>query len=524
MAKAKRTRSAQVKISSGGGIPGWRVFDPQAAVDLVTPDYQKHTLPFVGKIVPCIDDLDDEGNPCPKRFVPYRTGHDEAGFTNFFYRAPVVRSVGIGDDKQTFILYDPSEPVDVDDTLYGILFRRISRALSAYIKEEDKYKVQGLYGEIDVRPWQRYWFGEKIPLQQQAFCKPNRLSQTFMATLPLIDRGKLTITHDRQIAGTNRGDRAQILMISDACEREVLGALNSPGSEDFHPDDDNILSGYLHNDVTQFGPDGKFMVLYNPEHHDISGLVPKELGIQGPLDGDDEEEAVWTPESADVGGQGFASYSVMFVDYVRVAAKSGTSTRRVKLPHKEILENDAVRRAVLEKYLPIHEYFWIPTDEQQALYLATAFRKLPSVLYYGFADTPSFWTDDVLALLKTPIRVPSGNVQDEDDSDQPADVGEDRGGFLGGLAVDDDDDNDPLPVKAPVKVLAKATKPASVTQQAEVYPVEELPSAAPADNKVRRVVKTAAAEAGATVKKVVKKAAVKKVVVKKAAPKGTAKG
>lgn len=431
----------------------------------VKPEYSADKMPVIVHVVPAIDNIDENGNPTKKFFLPYRDDHGEAGLTNFFYRTPVIRA-GIGDDRQTFIPYDVADTsVSIDDTYYGILFRRIDTAIRDFIKGGDRV-VTTLRGKADVTAWQQIFPSAQLPLNRHAFAIPRRSMRTFMAVIPLMSRGELQVDPDRMLPGANPGDWVHLLDLSGSAGLSIAQMLCEPATDNFVETPENVMSGYMHGDITQFGAEGKWLLAYHEEAQDrvneitrrTTPLVYAEISDED--DGDDS--TTHRKEKSN-----FASYAVTVADSVRLPVGGGqykTYAHAKRITEGQFADN------VLANHLPIHEYFDIPDEETIAKYLALGFRKAPDVLYYGMADEPSFFTSDVKAILAAAVSVPTGDgiKQDNLAMDPPS----------GNSADDDDDDDNFVPVQPP-----KSAKPVSdgakKSKDMGVYPTPPAATVSP---------------------------------------------
>jgi hypothetical protein len=476
-------------------MAGMRLLAQGVNATFVKPEYDPTKMPVIAHVVPAIDNIDEDGNPCKKFFLPYRDNHGEEGLTNFFYRTPVI-TAGIGDDRQTFIPYDVADnSVSMDDTYYGVLYRRIDKAISEFIKGGDR-RVMTLRGPADVTDWQQIFPSDKLPLTKQAFTIPRRSMRTYLAVIPLMSRGELQVSPEKLLPGANPGDWVHLLNLSGSAGLTIAKMLCEPLSENFVETAENVMDGYLHGDITQFGAAGKWLLAYHEQAQERVNEITRRTTplayAEASEEDDGDDSGVVKSDKAK-----FAAYAMTVADSVRLPV--GNGQYKAYSHEKRIPADGVFAENVLANHLPINEYFDIPEKETIAKYLAIGFRKAPDVLYYGMADEPDFFTSDVKAILAAAVSVPTGDgiKQNNLAADPAADTG------------DDDDDFVPAP-------SAPSSKPAASTlkksQDMGVYPTTVQKPVDP--DTVAAAAKAAAQASNTTQNAETAKAPVKRIIRK----------
>lgn len=457
MGSLRRTAPGKIQNRTSGGMRGYEVFDPKYRTEVVKVDWDgggknnpkkdPTRCPTILKILPFIRDYDDDGVKCKPHFEAYRHGHALEEFNPWYFKA-AIGTFGIGDDKRTSVLCDLS--VDrPEDTLIGIMIRRWRNVIKKKKNGQiERIKIRGKnYNPLDVDP---LFGGEGVQYSNVAFPNLKRIVKYFASVLPLYTRGKLTITKDRNIRGANQGDAQQIVELSVSAGEAIEKALMLPKNDKAGIDtsDFDWDNQFLHGDVTDLKT-GKWLVLYNPKYHDIGSVIGKP-GPSVANDADDDDEVDFDPDTdAEDDSDGFSSYEALFLDKVRVPVKE---TKWTGLSHEKFI-GGLDESILLQNYRPIYDPFWLPEQHEMALLLAKAFRARPELLYFGFADTPEFWTDDVNAVLnaRTAVAMPGNTLDAEDDDSSDLDddtIGDDDDELFGG---DDDDEEDARPVSTKPK-------------------------------------------------------------------------
>lgn len=474
MAELKRRRHGSVSTNTGGQLPGQHLLRPGVRATIRRPDYNKKPIPLVGHVVPPITATDDSGRKVKKHFQPYRDGHGMEGLLHWCVILDVAHGVGFGDDRKTFILCDPTDETanDVNDTPYGLLFRRISRAVKSAAGTQNRV----LCGTKKISPlmWSDLLPNENTSYEAQAFIKPSRTRTGFVPMLLATDQGKLVLNPDTgRMLGATPGDIAQVVQLSGSA-METLRKQACEESAAFSPDNYDWESAYAHGDFTQLDGNGKFVTIYNPTHHSSAGFITMQnvVGKVSVDNDDDYDPSADGSRGSKRGGKGsFASYEIRFGAKVQLPRLDGQGDARYS--EKVLFKNPAVAKDVLENYDEIYKYFYLPSLEEQALWVAQAYRTRPELLLYGWADNREYFTDEVNAVLSARVQglVPSASqVEDPDDDDEPD--AEDINSIY-----DDEDPDDTPPVisrksdkpQAP-KAMGKAGK---ATAAAMVYDDED---------------------------------------------------
>lgn len=421
----RNERQSQKSIANGRRTNGNHLFNPKLRCNLVKPDFygKDGCWPSIFHITPLIDDWDDDkGRRGERYFASYRDGQTEEGFTNWFVRLPVVSFVGLEDAKKTFAVGTSTEQDDIDETLYGVMYRRIEKAVKRAAAGKDHY-VQAGGKRFNANNWFALLPGEKVKFP--AMPDATRLTKMFINVGLLVDKGLPVLDGKTGMPrGYGEEDWPQLMQLSPSAAKALCDALEQKNSEDFDPDSNDWAAVYRYGDVTSFGPEGKWCVMHTKNHNMQPVLEGSRGGFAaGDSLGDEEDDELdlesMATEGGDAGsgdGSNFSKYEVSFLD--KVYTKTRTSATPAALTYNKWVKSkgDVAASNVLKNHRNLTEYFDIPSQEQQALYLASAFKGRPDVLQYGFADTPEFWTSDVKALLASRAQVAvAGNSQDADE-------------------------------------------------------------------------------------------------------------
>jgi len=389
------------------GYQSWRVFNPETSVDLVKPKTtawnqdlkQRVTVaePLVFHIAPAMTPT--ENGTC--EFSEYRYGTGDRDFEPWALVFPMANSWGYKS-----IPVDGQEDARINDSLTWITSADMQEARNTmenafYRRVISGYKsgkvVKGRDGEsIDPRT---EWPGldPNISYMKQWLSNPAR-GNAFMRAGVLCDVENKVDDGNASPLGYNVGDIPQIVMLSTATSNKLFKALNVP-APGFNPmAREDYGNNFLLNDVTCICDTAKYAVVYMKGTSDYisvayapSAVIPK------------QEPAA----------EGFQSYDIEFLEKVHLPYNATRSRFEVG---PEAIDNDAVRNT-LKNTRPLYEYFDVPTDEQKAEYLAQAFAKVPSLLSYGMADNPEFFSyPAVRAILNNTAQVAcAGNIQDDDE-------------------------------------------------------------------------------------------------------------
>jgi len=473
MAELKRRRHGAVSTNTGGQMPGQHLLRPGVRATIRRPDYNKKTLPMVGHIVPPITTTDENGRKVKKHFEPYRDGHGMEGLMHWCVILDVAHGIGIGDDRKSFILCDPTDETanSVDDTPYGILYRRISRAVKSSAGTENRV----ICGKKKVSPkmWSDLLPNENTSYEAQAFIKPSRTRTGYVPMLLAVDEGKLALGKNGRLRGAAPGDMAQVVQLSGSA-METLRKQACKESAAFTPDNYNWDEVYEYGDFTKLDGSGKFVVIYNPSYHVTAGQITmKAKAGSTSVDADDYDPEAAAASGGGRGKSGFASYEIDLVPKVLLPRLDGPGLALdARYSEKVLFKDPAVAKDVLDNYDEIFKYFHLPSWEEQCLWIAQAYRSRAELLLYGWADNREYFTDEVNAILSARVQgmVPAASqVEDPDDDEPDEDVNS--------IYDDEDTDDDPLPVvsrkpdktKAP-KAMGKAGK---ATAAAMMYDDED---------------------------------------------------
>jgi len=478
MAELKRRRYGSVSTNTGGQLPGQHLLRPGAKATIRTPDYKKATIPTVAHIVPSIVTADDRGRKKPKSFEPYRDAHGIDGLVPWFVILDVAHRVGIGDDAKTFIMCDPLDETRsrVDDTPYGILYRRIARAVKNAAGNDNRV----ICGNKKISPklWSDLLPNENTSYEAQAFMKPSKGRTGFISVLMFIDNGKLVFNGETgRPLGASPGDIAQLLMLSGSATETLRNRANDE-AEGFDVSVADWGAAYKFGDFTQLDGSGRFMVIYNPDHHHTAPDVMR-TGPAVTVDADAEYDP--DVDAGRASGKrragGFASYEINFVPKVKLPVAGGGSA---VYSEQKLFKNPDVAKTVLANYDEIWRYFYLPSVEEQCLWLAQAYRSKPELLLYGWADNREFFTADVNAVLAARVQslVPAASQTEDPDTDDEIDsvYDDDTDDETVDSVYDDDSDDDVPPAPRTAKAMGKAAAAVAAAVQDDIEPDEDYTS------------------------------------------------
>lgn len=320
----------------------------------------------------------------PNVFEATRLSTEDYDFSDFIRGLPAVKYVGI-DQKYTFLTFDPRWVVEDDynprtDNPYYVLYNAIMDA----VKKTGEAIVNGR----DVMT------GKWSPLvnegPQKAFNAPTKIY--FMQGLIYESDGELYIKGKSLPKGLREGDLPQIIEISKAAGETLARKLNMVNPE-YRGDTsiENQAEMYLYGDPVDLAQ-GWFVTLFNPEkHHNV-------------VDPHEDFE-----ENEDDGG--FQSWGVALnptFDYV--VKKQPVSVSGDVSKHADKLR---------EMIVPWDSLLYYPETAEICVWLARAFRSMPALLEFGWADNPEFFSEEVRGILANRTQV-QGIDTDDGEDEEPA--------------------------------------------------------------------------------------------------------
>lgn len=324
----------------------------------------------------------------PSLFDPTRLSTDEFDFSDFWRGLPAVKYVGI-DQKFTFLAYNPRRLHDENynprtDNPYHVLYNAIMDA----VKKTGEAIVNGR----DVMT------GKWAPLisdgPQKAFQAPTKIY--FLQGALYESDGELYVKKNSPPKGLRDGDLPQIIEISKSAGDKLakkLNMLNPAYQGDTDIEYQNEM--YLYGDIVDL-TNGSFITLFNPDKHN---------NIVDAFEDFDEAES---------NDSGFQSWGVAInPDFSYVAQRQ-----------QQVVSGDLSQYAdtVRSRVVDWDSLLYFPPDEEICLWMAQAFRSMPALLHFGWADNPAFFTDEVNGVLANRVQVSAGGGSDESGDNYEDDV------------------------------------------------------------------------------------------------------
>lgn len=347
-------------------------------VEIVRPKWNG-TAPMTFRPLPmtCAED--------PELFDPTRLTTDEYDFSDFWRGLPAVKYVGI-DQKFTFLAYDPRRAVEENynprqDNPYHVLYNAVMDA----VKKTGEAIVKGK----DVMT------GKWSPLvndgPMKAFNAPTKMY--FMQGVIFESDGELYVKGGSPPKGLRDGDLPQIIELSKSAGEKLAQKLNML-NPDYNGDTEvgNQHEMYLYGDLVDI-VHGGFVTLFNPKkHHNVSDAFE---------DFDDD--------SGDDDG-GFQSWGVAINPEFQIIAK-----RQPVVFTGDLSEHvERIRKALV----PWDEILYFPSDEEICRMMAQAFRSMPTLLEFGWADHPEFFTAEVEGILANRVQAQGATVDEEEEAEE----------------------------------------------------------------------------------------------------------
>jgi hypothetical protein len=316
----------------------------------------------------------------PTQFDPTRLTTDEYDFSDFWRGLPGVKYVGI-DQKFTFLAYDPHRLNDEGynprtDNPYHVLYNAVMDA----VKKTGEAIVKGR----DVMT------GKWAPLisdgTNKAFNAPTKIY--FLQGL-IYSGEELFIKGGSPPKGLRDNDLPQIIEISKSAGEKLARKLNML-NPNYQGDTDIEYQNemYLYGDIVDLST-GSFLTLFNPKkHYDI---------VDAFEDFDDSD-------GEDNKG-GFQSWGVAINPDFQISVKR----QPVSISSDVSEYADKIRSLIV----PWEDILYFPPDEEICLWLAQAFRSMPSLLDFGWADNPEFFTNEVKGVLANRTQVQGADGSDD---------------------------------------------------------------------------------------------------------------
>ena len=390
--RARRYRYNETSSPAGRMPSDDRTIKRSVQVELLRPAWNG-TLPTTVRPFPmfCAED--------PTRFDPTRLSTDAYDLSDWIRSMPAAKYIGV-DQKFTFLLWDP---VDVTNGLYDpnvnpyvVLYRAIRDAVD---------EGEAILGRrrLNISKW--------APLvsdrsKKKAFSSVTKLM--YVQGLVYQHREDIYVKDGQPPKGAREGDLPQIVQGSKTANDEIANMMNET-VDGYNGSTDDHEAYYQYGEPIDF-EHGKFLTLYNPEKH----TVDMDLG---PDDGGDPEEEVAEEEASQQSSRQFKGWKARFDDEFLYINKS----RRRKCGADITKYADAINRNLMWW----DDILYVPPTEEICLWLASAFRSLPTMLEYAWADHPEFFTNEVRGVLAT-RTVGAGAEVPSDDDDEDNDEIEDE--------------------------------------------------------------------------------------------------
>ena len=374
-----RGRVSSVPVQSNNMLGGIRFFLPSVNVNYITPDWDRTNNPTVVKIVPAIDTVKGK-----KRFLDYRYDEGQTGFEGWYAPLPCATYIGTTENKQSFVLYDPfDEDYDSSSNPYIFMYSTIKRLSKTKQTLKSSYRGQVRTEEFVAL------FPNTVNRDSVAFSPANK-RLTFLNVIPLCHRDKIEYTDQGRLRGCNSGDTPMVMSITGGAAGSMLKTLcveKEDGGNEF-------MDMYAYGDVTNLKTGSWAMI-----HHTgkFSPHNYTEAGAKAMMQGGNDFNTFEDVDASSVNAskkEGFDSFNVAFLDPVIMA--TGNSRKPLKYSVSKLISpNEA---AILENYRPLSEYFFVPSHEEIAKYLAVAFKDSPYLLEIGLSDS-GYFTDEVKGML-----------------------------------------------------------------------------------------------------------------------------
>jgi hypothetical protein len=197
--------------------------------------------------------------------------------------------------------------------------------------------------------------------------------------------------------GVGKDDLPQIIQLSKSAGDALVKKLNKlapdyTGSTDV----DNQHQLYMYGDIVNLEA-GMFLTVFNPDVHKNVSDYDEELESESSSNDD-----------------GFQSWGVALnPEFTYMSRKELISVPGDLTEHADIIK----RRIV-----PWDDLLYFPADEEIALWMAQAFRSMPDLLQFGWADNPEFFTDEVHGVLASRTQVSTADMDSDEEEDVPHSV------------------------------------------------------------------------------------------------------
>lgn len=339
-------------------------------LNLVRPEYEKP--PLIVRPFPALDYAEPGA-----KFQLGRQAPEEGAYTDWFVRVPTADYVGLTkEDKKTFVLYSPTDKEDRAGNPYVIFYYACTAAFDA-----GKFGC----GQSWLGEWNRLIDIAKAGNRDSKGIK--KPSAKYLMQGAVYANGEKTYVNAKRARplGLADGDELPVICVSEQAGRGMIGLLDQR-KEEYDASNEALdpSVGFVWGDpVGKFLPGkrlitngGVFLTVFHPkytkitgEHSSWDGTIP-ESGFQG--------YEVALAKALDINGQTLTPR----IDELGV----GTLFEKLQFWWDDPVSGEKG----LVRIAPV---------EQQALWVAQAFRAIPQLLLFAWAEHDEFMTAEVKGVL-----------------------------------------------------------------------------------------------------------------------------
>lgn len=336
-------------------------------------------------------------------FEATRLSCDEFDFSDWTRGLPAAKYVGV-DQKFTFITHDPRRAISEGynprkQNPYHVLYNAIMAAVK---------QGEAIVGGRDVITAK--WAPLTVDGPKKAFQAPTKLF--FYQGLVYEHDGETYVKGGGMPRGLDPETPPIIIEVSKTAGEQLakkLNKLNPAYVGDTDPDCQSDM--YLYGDIVNL-KNGSFITFFNPEKHECEELGAGDVG--GEAEGEFVDEAPRGASDGDRDGddRAFKGWETAINREFHYAAKARKTGRKTA----DISEyEDAIR----SRLVWWDDVLYIPNEEEIAFWLAQAFRSMPDLLRFGWADNAEFFTDEVRGVLANRTIGRGAEVPTDDVAEAP---------------------------------------------------------------------------------------------------------
>jgi hypothetical protein len=320
---------------------------------------------------------------------------------------PAAKFVGL-DSPVSFLLYDPrwkhDQSYNPRENPYNILYY----AIKDVVKADDKSAMLGKRDVFNVK-----W----INILEKKFSAPNNKA-TFIQGAVYQHRDKIYVQGGKAPLGLGDKDSPVILEMLSGSVWDSMCEVLMQKPDGVRANSDDIMGSFVYGDPTLLNG-GAFLSCYNPEVHlaslDFQFGATQELaaGADAEVDTIEYED----PNSDDDDdARGGKKKKKEFTSWKIAAGHNLFYTNKEGLRKKANPDLSQYEDRIREQFMWFDDLFHFPTTEEVVAILARAFRGVPNMLRFGWADNPEFFTDEVKGILaaRTQGAVPEVPTDDDD--------------------------------------------------------------------------------------------------------------